>query len=158
MINTIVTDKAVVVPPLGDSAILENQDFISSEDCGKTMGDQDTGSGTDQWLDRRLDQGFRDRIKGGCRLIEDEHGRVRVERWAARTLDLDLITYGTVIHSDDELTLPHPRAAERAFVLEPWSHLDPDAELPGVGRVVDLARNTSDRAGIRWMALDWLKQ
>jgi len=90
--------------------------------------------------------------------IEDEHCRVRVERWAARTLDLDLITYGTVIHSDDELTLPHPRAAERAFVLEPWSHLDPDAELPGVGRVVDLARNTSDRAGIRWMALDWLKQ
>ncbi len=88
--------------------------------------------------------------------IEGGHGRVRVERWAARTLDLDLIAYDDVRFSDDELTLPHPRAAERAFVLEPWSHLDPDAELPA-GRVADLARTAADRTGIRWLALDWLK-
>ncbi len=73
--------------------------------------------------------------------IEARHGRVRRERWGARTLDLDLIAYGDVISDDPVLTLPHPRAAERDFVLAPWLALDPDAELPGRGRVdVLLAR------------------
>jgi 2-amino-4-hydroxy-6-hydroxymethyldihydropteridine diphosphokinase/dihydroneopterin aldolase/2-amino-4-hydroxy-6-hydroxymethyldihydropteridine diphosphokinase len=67
--------------------------------------------------------------------IEARHGRQRRERWGDRTLDLDLIAYGKVTSSDDVLTLPHPRAAEREFVLVPWLSLDPDAELPGVGRV-----------------------
>ena len=67
--------------------------------------------------------------------IENRHGRVRAERWGDRTLDLDIIAYGDVESSDPALTLPHPRAAERAFVLDPWLALDPDAELPGLGRV-----------------------
>jgi 2-amino-4-hydroxy-6-hydroxymethyldihydropteridine diphosphokinase len=67
--------------------------------------------------------------------IEDEHGRVRRERWGDRTLDLDLIAYGDVVSDDPALTLPHPRAAERAFVLGPWLSLDADAILPGAGRV-----------------------
>jgi 2-amino-4-hydroxy-6-hydroxymethyldihydropteridine diphosphokinase len=67
--------------------------------------------------------------------IEARHGRERRERWGDRTLDLDLIAYGDVTGSDDALTLPHPHAAEREFVLVPWLSLDPDAELPGVGRV-----------------------
>ncbi len=67
--------------------------------------------------------------------IEDRHGRVRHERWGDRTLDLDLVAYGDVVSADPVLTLPHPRAAERTFVLEPWLSLDADAELPGVGRV-----------------------
>lgn len=72
--------------------------------------------------------------------IEDARGRVRRERWGDRTLDLDLIAYGQ-IHSDDpRLLLPHPRAAERSFVLAPWLSVDPDAVLPGVGRVDDLLR------------------
>ena len=67
--------------------------------------------------------------------IEDANGRVRLERWGDRTLDLDLIAMGDRRIQDDRLTLPHPRAAEREFVLAPWLDVDPDAELPGLGRV-----------------------
>lgn len=63
--------------------------------------------------------------------IENDHGRVREERWGPRTLDLDIITFGDVTSDDEGLTLPHPRAAERRFVLEPWLAIDPDAELAG---------------------------
>ncbi len=64
--------------------------------------------------------------------------RVRQERWGPRTLDVDMIVYGDEISGDPELTLPHPRAHERAFVLAPWHDVDPDAVLPGRGRVADL--------------------
>lgn len=70
--------------------------------------------------------------------IEDEHGRVREVRWGDRTLDLDLIAYGELTLSTTRLTLPHPRAHERDFVLAPWLQADPDASLPGFGRVHDL--------------------
>ena len=75
--------------------------------------------------------------------LEDAAGRVRDVRFGPRTLDVDLVTVteddGTPVRSDTaELTLPHPRAHERAFVLLPWSSLDPGAELPGHGRVADL--------------------
>ncbi|GAA3887193.1 hypothetical protein GCM10022381_31520 [Leifsonia kafniensis] len=72
--------------------------------------------------------------------IEAEHGRVRAERWGDRTLDIDLIVVGTLQQGDARLTLPHPRAASRDFVLAPWLDIDPDAEIPGVGRVADLLR------------------
>ncbi|TFC00127.1 2-amino-4-hydroxy-6-hydroxymethyldihydropteridine diphosphokinase [Cryobacterium adonitolivorans] len=71
-------------------------------------------------------------------VIETEHGRVREERWGDRTLDIDLICLGDLRLDDDRLTLPHPRAAERDFVLAPWLDIDPDAELPGRGRVREL--------------------
>jgi 2-amino-4-hydroxy-6-hydroxymethyldihydropteridine diphosphokinase len=74
-----------------------------------------------------------DRAQG----VENAFGRVREERWGARTLDVDLITVGNVVSDDPELTLPHPRAHERAFVLVPWSRADPDAVLSG-RRVDDL--------------------
>lgn len=67
--------------------------------------------------------------------IEARHGRERVERWGDRTLDLDLIAYGDARSDGPDLVLPHPRAAGRDFVLAPWLALDPDAELPGRGRV-----------------------
>ncbi|MEU0521510.1 2-amino-4-hydroxy-6-hydroxymethyldihydropteridine diphosphokinase [Streptosporangium sp. NPDC006007] len=63
--------------------------------------------------------------------VENAFGRVRVERWGARTLDVDLISVGNVVSDDPELTLPHPRAHERAFVLVPWVRADPDAVLGG---------------------------
>ena len=66
--------------------------------------------------------------------IENRHGRERHERWGDRTLDLDLIAFGEVRSTDPQLTIPHPRAGGRDFVLAPWLSLDPDAELPGVGR------------------------
>lgn len=73
--------------------------------------------------------------------IEREHGRDRgahVARWADRTLDLDLIQHGEVVRDDARLTLPHPRAHERDFVLAPWLDIDPDARLTTRGPVADL--------------------
>ncbi|MDT0275869.1 2-amino-4-hydroxy-6-hydroxymethyldihydropteridine diphosphokinase [Blastococcus goldschmidtiae] len=75
--------------------------------------------------------------------LEQAAGRTREVRWGARTLDVDVVTvtgeHGEPVVADDpELTLPHPRAHERAFVLVPWLAVDADAELPGRGRVGDL--------------------
>ncbi|MDQ4215185.1 2-amino-4-hydroxy-6-hydroxymethyldihydropteridine diphosphokinase [Microbacterium capsulatum] len=77
-------------------------------------------------------------LLGMLHAIEEEHGRIRAERWGDRTLDLDLIAYGDVRSDDEHLLLPHPRAHERTFVLAPWLDVDPDAVLPGRGRVADL--------------------
>jgi 2-amino-4-hydroxy-6-hydroxymethyldihydropteridine diphosphokinase len=70
--------------------------------------------------------------------IERDHGRVRSERWGDRTLDLDIIDYAGMRSASADLTLPHPRAHERAFVLRPWAEVAPEAELPGKGRIADL--------------------
>jgi 2-amino-4-hydroxy-6-hydroxymethyldihydropteridine diphosphokinase len=80
--------------------------------------------------------------------IEAAAGRVRDVRWGPRTLDVDLITFGAVSSDDPVLTLPHPRAHERAFVLVPWLDADHDAELPGYGLVRDLLARL-DRSGVR---------
>jgi 2-amino-4-hydroxy-6-hydroxymethyldihydropteridine diphosphokinase len=90
--------------------------------------------------------------------LEQAAGRTREVRFGPRTLDVDVVTVtgddGTPVLSDDpELTLPHPRAHERAFVLVPWLTLEPSAVLPGRGRVADLvAALPSDdvAAVIRW--------
>lgn len=73
-----------------------------------------------------------------CLSLEDAFGRARDERWGPRTLDLDLIVYGDEVSNGPGLTLPHPRAHERAFVLAPWHDADPQAQLPGRGPVADL--------------------
>lgn len=78
--------------------------------------------------------------------IEARHGRERAQRWGSRTLDLDLIAYGDVRSDDPLLLLPHPRAVQRDFVLRPWLSLDPDAVLPGAGRV-DVALAALDMLG-----------
>ena len=70
--------------------------------------------------------------------LERENGRVRGERWGDRTLDLDIIDYAGMQSTSDDLTLPHPRAHERTFVLRPWVEVAPDAVLPGHGRIADL--------------------
>jgi len=90
--------------------------------------------------------------------IEAAHGRERDERWGPRTLDIDLVVYGSILAVTDDLELPHPRAHERAFVLQPWAQIAPDAVLPGLGGgpVAALAATAPDLSGIRWLALDWL--
>ena len=70
--------------------------------------------------------------------IEKSLGRERIEHWGPRTIDLDLIQYGALLSSADELKLPHPRAHERRFVLEPWAQIEPDAILLTHGRVAAL--------------------
>ena len=86
-------------------------------------------------------------LLGYLHAIEARHGRERRERWGDRTLDLDLITYGDVTSDDPALLLPHPRAAERDFVLAPWLSIDPDAVLPGSGRVADLLAGLREASG-----------
>lgn len=90
--------------------------------------------------------------------IEEQHGRERTEHWGPRTLDIDIIQFGSVLAVTDDLELPHPRAHERAFVLQPWAEIDPDAVLAGLGGgpVEALAATAPDRDGLRWLALDWL--
>lgn len=94
--------------------------------------------------------------------VEADHGRVRETRWGARSLDLDLIQYGDpgsdteLLSQDPELTLPHPRAHQRAFVLAPWCAIDAEAQLrvgEGLVPVRDLlARAEQDgiRPGPQW--------
>jgi 2-amino-4-hydroxy-6-hydroxymethyldihydropteridine diphosphokinase len=86
--------------------------------------------------------------------IEQEHGRVRgVQRWSARTLDLDLLLYGDQQMETPELTVPHKGIAERAFVLYPLSECAPDLLIPGHGRLVDLLKHCP-YAGLRKLNKD----
>ena len=77
--------------------------------------------------------------------VELSHGRVRERRWESRSLDIDIITFGSELIETKSLIIPHPRAFERAFVLVPWAELDPDAVLPGHGKVADLASQLANQ-------------
>lgn len=70
--------------------------------------------------------------------IEKSMGRVREEHWGPRVIDLDLVSYGEFNITEENLTLPHPRAHQRRFVLEPWIEIDPDAVLVSHGPIRDL--------------------
>jgi 2-amino-4-hydroxy-6-hydroxymethyldihydropteridine diphosphokinase len=70
--------------------------------------------------------------------IEKTLGRERNEKWGPRTIDLDLIQYGSLLSSADELQLPHPRAHERRFVIEPWHSIEPDAILLTQGKISEI--------------------
>jgi 2-amino-4-hydroxy-6-hydroxymethyldihydropteridine diphosphokinase len=81
--------------------------------------------------------------------IEDAFERERSDvQNAPRTLDVDLIVVGDRRSDDESLRLPHPRAAERAFVLRPWLDADPEAEFPDLGAVADLLEAT-DQSGLK---------
>ena len=82
-----------------------------------------------------------------CHAVEAKHHRTREVRWGPRTLDVDIITYGDLELDDPDLTIPHPRAAERAFVLFPWLVIEPLAVLEG-HPVVELLEYCSDADGI----------
>lgn len=80
-------------------------------------------------------------LLAGLRGIEDARGRDRsAERWGPRVLDLDLLALGDVEIKDESLTIPHPGIAGRNFVLLPWAEIAPEYRVPGLKRVVDLAR------------------
>ena len=70
--------------------------------------------------------------------IEKSMGRERIEHWGPRTIDLDLIQYGSLLSASEELQLPHPRAHERGFVLEPWHEIEPEAILITHGKISEL--------------------
>lgn len=75
--------------------------------------------------------------------IEKSLGRERNEKWGPRTIDLDLIQYGNLLSKADELELPHPRAYERRFVLEPWHEIESDAILLTHGKISELLAHLS---------------
>jgi 2-amino-4-hydroxy-6-hydroxymethyldihydropteridine diphosphokinase len=83
--------------------------------------------------------------------LEDAAGRVRVEHWGPRTLDVDLLAVGSESAQAEHLVLPHPRLAERAFVLVPWADVDPSFEVSGLGTVGALLRRLGplDGAAVR---------
>jgi 2-amino-4-hydroxy-6-hydroxymethyldihydropteridine diphosphokinase len=83
-----------------------------------------------------------------CQQAEQAFHRTRAEVWGPRTLDVDIIVYGDLVSDDPVLTLPHPRARERAFVLAPWLDAEPAAQIPGQGPVADLLA-TVGRSGVR---------
>lgn len=75
--------------------------------------------------------------------IENLHGRVRNERWGPRTLDLDILLYGSEQFSNSRLTVPHPGMAERSFVLYPMAEIDPGLDIPGLGLLRELLTGCS---------------
>lgn len=85
--------------------------------------------------------------------IEAAHGRIRQQRWGPRTLDLDLLLYGDLVRQDPDLTLPHPRLHERAFVLRPLYAIAPGLVIPGRGAVRRLLHACS-QAGIEPVGAD----
>ena len=70
--------------------------------------------------------------------IENQHGRIRKERWGPRTLDLDILIFGKEIIQDKNLTVPHPEIEKRPFVLVPLAEIDSNCSIPGVGMISDL--------------------
>ena len=86
-------------------------------------------------------------VLAAAHAAEAARQRTREVRWGPRTLDVDIISYDAVVSSDPVLTLPHPRAHERAFVLVPWHDVDPAAELPGHGPVANLIAGLTRPAG-----------
>ena len=70
--------------------------------------------------------------------IENSLGRVRETKWQDRTIDVDLITFGSEVVDSENLVIPHPRAHLRLFVLKPWFELEPEAEIPGHGKISSL--------------------
>lgn len=80
--------------------------------------------------------------------VEQQFGRVRDIRWGPRTLDIDILAMGDLVLESERLTVPHPRAHERGFVLVPWFDADPAAVIPGRGGVADLLANVGSE-GVR---------
>jgi 2-amino-4-hydroxy-6-hydroxymethyldihydropteridine diphosphokinase len=76
--------------------------------------------------------------------IEKSLGRERIEHWGPRTIDCDLIQYGSILSDSTELMLPHPRAHERRFVLEPWYEIDPEGILLTHGPIKELLAQLKD--------------
>ncbi len=79
-----------------------------------------------------------------CHSIERDFDRVRDVRWGPRTLDVDILAVGSYVSADPRLTVPHPRLAERAFVLVPWAEVAGQMLVPGLGPVAELESSLTD--------------
>jgi len=97
-----------------------------------------------------VDSDDADAVLAAAHRAEAARGRLRSRRWGPRTLDVDVVSVDARRTDDPRLTLPHPRAHERAFVLLPWLEVDPSAELPGHGPVRALLRDLDASVVRRW--------
>ncbi|MDZ7800342.1 MAG: 2-amino-4-hydroxy-6-hydroxymethyldihydropteridine diphosphokinase [Trueperaceae bacterium] len=88
--------------------------------------------------------------------VEARHGRVRRERWAPRTLDLDLLAYGSLVRDAPDPVVPHPRMMTRAFVLVPLLEVDPEWRHPRTGVAAADALAALDRSGLRPADVSWV--
>ncbi len=95
-------------------------------------------------------------LLGVCHGLEIVHDRERIEPHGPRTLDIDIVDYDGLVGQAEDLTLPHPRAHERAFVMVPWAQMEPEAELPEVGRIAEAARAMA--ASVTLVADPWPAQ
>ena len=91
-------------------------------------------------------------------MIESAHGRSHEVHWGSRPLDLDIIDFDSIVSESPHLTLPHPRAWQRAFVLSPWRDIEPDAVLRGKhgGPVGELIFQAPDRDAVNKVSDDWI--
>jgi 2-amino-4-hydroxy-6-hydroxymethyldihydropteridine diphosphokinase len=142
--------KATIKAAIKDIKSIEGVEVISKSPLFESFAA--TAEGIDESAPRYLNGviEIETSLKPGVLLtkvreIETKHGRVRLERWGSRTLDIDIITYGSVIKDGKRLTLPHPRAYSRAFVMVPWAAMDPNAKLLGHGSVAALAEDLRDQ-------------
>ncbi|HRX71078.1 MAG: 2-amino-4-hydroxy-6-hydroxymethyldihydropteridine diphosphokinase, partial [Candidatus Competibacteraceae bacterium] len=90
-----------------------------------------------------------DALLAALQALENAQGRIRAERWGPRTLDLDLLLYGSITRNDPRLTLPHPRLHQRAFVLYPLYDIAPDLTIIGQGKLTMLLRNCPSQSIVR---------
>lgn len=93
-----------------------------------------------------------------CQAAEQACGRVRLERWGSRTLDVDMVLFDRLVLQAPDLEIPHPRMAERAFVLVPLLQLDPDLQLPDGRRLADLASAVADQGIMQYVSADDFRQ
>ncbi len=84
-----------------------------------------------------------------CLSVEDRLGRVRSERWGARTIDIDVLTFADERIEEEDLVVPHPRMHERMFVLAPLLELDADPPMPGGRKVEAMQLASADPLGVR---------
>lgn len=127
-------DAVVAVSPVYETAPwggVEQPDFLNAVVLVAADGVDEWG-----WLARAQE-------------LERAAGRVRAVRWGPRTLDVDVVTVEGVRSEHPDLLLPHPGTPSRATVLIPWLDVEPDAVLPGHGRVADLLAALGDPAGVR---------
>jgi 2-amino-4-hydroxy-6-hydroxymethyldihydropteridine diphosphokinase len=91
-----------------------------------------------------------------CRNIEQRFGRERKERWGPRTLDLDILFFGTVVSASPRLTIPHPRLHERPFVLMPLADIAPGWIHPVQKKTIgQLCDDLEDISGVRCLTEKW---
>jgi len=139
--------QAIEALDWGDVYVVERSSIYETTPVGGPDGQPDFLNqviGVETALDAR---GLWER----CSAVEASLGRSRHHetRWGPRTIDIDLLTFGDLVVAEPDLEIPHPRMAERAFVLVPLAEIAPDLPIAGLGTARDLARDVGADGSVR---------